>query len=283
MAWLAKATLTAFFALVSCAFATSFFGGPPEIQPADNDGEAGPAWIAYRREPTPQSVLLGTSLTYHLKEPFFLPVSVRNLAIPGRSVLTALEIIASYPKLPDNIFVELNVMTWRADNDFIRKFSYNSGAHFQVIAPIRAIVAYLGRPADKVGVRQPVDETILNQPPAEYDNRIYIQRGRVAWSGHNHDAVISETMDAIVHIVQKIEVRGSRVYFFELPLAPGMADTDVAKTTRAVAHQHFSDASRWLQFSYPADQLRFRDHAHLDERSALIVAHAMRDAMTAKH
>jgi hypothetical protein len=76
-----------------------------------------------------------------------------------------------------------------------------------------------------------------------------------------------------------IEARGSRVYFFELPLAPGMADADVAVTTRTAFHQRFAGPSYWLDFHYRIDQLRFGDHAHLDERSAMIVAHAMRAAM----
>jgi len=89
------------------------------------DGEAAPALIEYGTHPIPSCVLLGTSLTYRLKDQFFLPFEIRNLAIPGRSSLTGLEIVASYPTLPANIFIEINVMTWNVEDDFVKKFSYN--------------------------------------------------------------------------------------------------------------------------------------------------------------
>jgi hypothetical protein len=238
--------------------------------------------ISFRNEPTPHSVLVGTSLTYRLKEQFFLPMQLKNLAIPGRSILTGLEIVASYPKLPANIFVEINVMTWHTDNDFVKKFSYNSSPRFQVASPIRSFIAYLNRPAQEGKQPLRVDESILNQAPAEYDNKIYIQRAKMEWSGQNQDATILSSIDSLARLVQQIEARGSRIYFFELPLASGMAETDVAKTTNAALHQHFNDSSRWLSLIYPADQLRFGDHAHLDKRSAIIVAHAIRDAIVLK-
>lgn len=279
VAWLAKVALTAAVSLLLYALITPIVANGPEIQPAESDGEAATTLIAYHNEPTPHSILVGTSLTYRLKEQFFFPMQVKNLAIPGRSILTGLEIVASYPKLPAIIFVETNVMTWTTDNDFVKKFSYSPSPHFHMKPPIRSLVSYFNSVRIPVAQAPRADETILNEPPAEYDNEIYIQRGKIAWSGHNQDATILSSIDALARLVQQIEARGSRIYFFELPTASGMADTDVAKTTNADLHQRFTDPSRWLSLSYPVDQLRFRDHAHLDERSALIVARALRDAV----
>jgi hypothetical protein len=275
--WLAKVALTAAAGLLLCAAIAPIIESGPDSQPTESDGEAASALIAYRNETTPDSVLVGTSLTYRLKEQLFLPMHIKNLAIPGRSILTGLEIVASYPKLPARIFVEINVMTWSIDKDFVKKFSYNSRPFFHVAPPIRSTVALIGRPVHKAPLH--IDENILDNPPVEYDNQVYIQRAKIEWSGHNQDATILSSIDSLSHLVQQIEARGSRVYFFELPLAGVMAETDVAKTTNAALHQRFKDASRWLALTYPADQLRFRDHAHLDERSAIIVARAMRGAM----
>jgi hypothetical protein len=278
LAWLAKGMMTTAVGLLLCVIMTPLVASGPEIQTVDSDGEAAPALIAYRKEPTAQSVLVGTSLTYRLKEQFFLPMQVRNLAIPGRSILNGLNIVASYPKLPTNIFVETNVMVWPTDDDFVKKFSYNPVPRFQFAPPIRSLVSYLNS-LPNAGVRAPpVDESILGQPPAEYDNKIYIERAKVEWSGHKMDATILSNIDALARLVQQIEARGSRVYFFDLPLASGMADTDVVMTTKAAFAQRFTDTSRWLALKYPIEQLRFGDHAHLDDRSAIIVAHALRDA-----
>jgi hypothetical protein len=274
--WLLKAALTAAVALLLCAVIVPAITGANPIQVSESDGEAAPALIEYQNEPIPQTVLVGTSLTYRLQEPFFLPLKVRNLAIPGRSILTGLEIVASYPTLPANIFVETNVMTWSADEDFVRKFSHRYGPRFEIEPPLRALIGHLENHRVQSKRRAQVDENILNQPPAEYDNNIYVERAKAEWSGHGSDAAIKSNIDAVAAVVKAIEARGSKVYFFELPLAPGMADTALAVTTRTAFHQRFNDSSRWLPFNYPVDQLRFRDHAHLDERSALVVARAMR-------
>jgi hypothetical protein len=60
------------------------------------------------------------------------------------------------------------------------------------------------------------------------------------------DATILSNVDALARLVEQIEAKGSRIYFFELPLASGMADTDVFKTTKAAFQQRFTDPSRWL-------------------------------------
>jgi hypothetical protein len=282
LAWLAKAAIAAAAGLLLCAAITPIVASGPEIQPAESDGQAAPTLIAYRNEPTPRSILLGTSLTYRLKEQFFQPMQIKNLAIPGRSVLNGLKIVASYPKIPASIFVEINVMTWGIDGDFVRKFSFTSHPRFQIAPPIRAFVSYLKTSSNKFAASRPVDESILNRAPAEYDNKIYIERAKPAYTGHNQDALILSNIDALARIVEEIEARGSKVYFFELPMPDGMADTDVVKTTSAAAHQRFPDPSRWPELNYPIDQLRFADHTHVDERSALIVARAMRDAIAGK-
>jgi hypothetical protein len=278
LAWLAKFAIAVVACLLVFAAITPIVASGPEIVPAESDGQAAPALIAYRNEPTPSAVLIGTSLTYRLKEQFFLPMQVKNLATPGRSDLNGLKIVASYPKIPASIFVEINVMTWNIDRDFVKKFSYTPHPRFRIAPPIRAFVSYLKTSSNVAAA--PVDESILNREPAEYDNQIYVERAKPAYTGHNQDALILSNIDALGRIVQEIEARGSKVYFFELPMANGMADTDVVKTTSAAAHQRFPDPSRWPKLNYPIDQLRFADHAHLDERSALIVARAMRDAIT---
>jgi len=280
--WLAKLVGGAAAGLVFLGCISSLIASGPEIQATEIDGEAAPTLIAYRNERTPTSVLIGTSMTYLLKEQYFLPMQIRNLAIPGRSILTGLQVVASYPKLPDNIFVETNVMIWNADGEFVQKFSYNSSPILQIEPPVRSLVSYINS-VPKAGVRfLPADETILQRPPAEYDNQIHIERGKKQWSGHNHDETILSNVASLARIVEKIESRGSKIYFFELPMASGMAETDMSKATKAAFEQRFPESSRRLALSYQMDELRFRDHAHLDERSAMIVSHALRDAIHRK-
>jgi hypothetical protein len=276
LAWLLKAALSSLTAVLFCAIITPIIADP-QIETSDKDGEAAPTLIDYQSKPVPSMVLLGTSLAYRLQEELFLPLKVRNLAIPGRSCLNGLEIIASYPTVPASIFIETNVMVWNVEDEFVKKFSYSPRPHFQIVPPIRSVVSHLSSP--RKAERPQVDDSILNDPPTDYDNKVYVDRGKQEWSVHAHDSTISSNVDALVSLVKKVEARGSKVYFFEMPLAAGMADTTVATRTRSTFHDRFREPWRWLQLNYPVDQLRFRDHAHLDERSALIVARAMRDSI----
>jgi len=174
--WLAKLVGGAAAGLVFLGCISSLIASGPEIQATEIDGEAAPTLIAYRNERTPTSVLIGTSMTYLLKEQYFLPMQIRNLAIPGRSILTGLQIVASYPKLPDNIFVETNVMIWNVDREFVQKFSYNPSSILQIHPPIRSLISYINS-VPKTGVRVlPADETILQRQPLNTTIR-YISSG----------------------------------------------------------------------------------------------------------
>ncbi len=48
----------------------------------------------YLREPVPDIVLTGSSITFRLKEEYFATSRVRNLALAGGSPVTGLEIVA---------------------------------------------------------------------------------------------------------------------------------------------------------------------------------------------
>ena len=61
------------------------------------------------REPMPDIVLVGSSLTFRLKEEYFATRGLRNLALAGGSPVTGLEIVANQPRLPQYILVEANV------------------------------------------------------------------------------------------------------------------------------------------------------------------------------
>jgi len=66
---------------------------------------------------------------------------------------------------------------------------------------------------------------------------------------------------------------------YELPFPEKIATSHFATVTRAAAHEAIPNPELWLELSYPFDQLRFTDHAHLDERSALILAKSIARAI----
>src|SRR4051794_33069844 len=62
-------------------------------------------------EQTPSLVLVGSSITWRLKEEYFLRPGVRNLALAGGSPVTGLEIVARQSRLPNTVLIETNILS----------------------------------------------------------------------------------------------------------------------------------------------------------------------------
>ena len=75
------------------------------------------------REPIPDVVLVGSSLTFRLKEEYFATPRLRNLALAGGSPVTGLEIVANQPRLPKLVLIEANGLSRAADTALVEKYS----------------------------------------------------------------------------------------------------------------------------------------------------------------
>jgi hypothetical protein len=73
-------------------------------------------------------------------------------------------------------------------------------------------------------------------------------------------------------MVEELESRGCRVAFFELPYPGELGDYHYAVLTRSLMHSAFPDPRHWPNLDFHRSELRWIDSAHLDERSAIIVA-----------
>jgi hypothetical protein len=272
--WLAKTTIVAALAIGLCALITPMTRDIPPLPPLTKDDEAEPALTRYRREVIPDIALVGSSLTHRLNESYFLPLKVRNLSISGDSSLTGLEIIASYPRVPKLIIVEANILSRDVDASLVKRFSGTS-LNFPILRPIRTAVAYFNsRPENGLESNSSFDN-ILRQPPEDHDNALAIRSAMEEYRKTNADATITKNAELLKQLVSSLIARGSHVYLFELPYAGNVADTHFAVATRTAVHRVFSNPDQWLRLTYTVDEMRFEDHAHLDQRSALIVAREM--------
>src|SRR5262245_25477144 len=108
--WLAKCTLAAAALLVACVIATARFGATLQMPSVTTRDGTQLTYNRYVNEPTPDVVLVGSSLGYRLKETYFATPNLRNLAIAGGSPVTGLAIVAGQAKLPKIVLVETNVL-----------------------------------------------------------------------------------------------------------------------------------------------------------------------------
>jgi hypothetical protein len=236
----------------------------------------------YVRSPTPDVVLVGSSLTFRLKEEYFSTPNVGNLALAGGSPVTGLEIVANQAHLPRVILVEMNILSRTADEALVRKYSNSGNANSLFLRPIRtAVAAYENwnhAPMDHAQVVLALDR-LLKQPPSDFDNHIYVDRAFQEMNAGDPTVAVGINIMRIQHLLSDAERRGVRVQFFELPYSDRLEEARSVRITHEIVHNAFPDPDRWLRLDYPRSELRWSDGVHLDERSALIVSQSIDRAL----
>lgn len=278
--WLMKCAAAGALVLLICAAAKPWL--PTGMQAPATTARDG-SLVALNRfmtEPPRELVLLGSSLTARIREDYFADLDVRNLAIGGGSALTGLRILLmNRQKLPRTILVETNLLSNEADEKLIE--SYSSPRSDPFFRPLRmAIAAYenwrhsLQRHADAVAAA----DRLLTEFPREYDNEVYVAR---VLGGFGQDATLAlgRNVEQLVQLVTDARALGVRVQLFELPYADRLKRSRLVQDTRRLVSERFTDQQNWLHFNIATDELRWPDGLHMDERSAVLAARGIEDAI----
>jgi hypothetical protein len=211
-----------------------------------------PALSRYALEPTPDIVLVGSSMTFRLYEGYFR-TKLRNISISGGSPLTGLAILASYPSLPRVAFVEMNIMSRRVDPDLVEKFGKNDAAAFQWFKPYRAVISLVYY---WLKFRSENATELRNSAPATYDISTPLHQAAEEFASTSTDEAMAENTQTMKRLVSGLESRGCKVYFYELPYPGNLAAAHFAVTARTLMHDAFPDPRQWPQFDYHLRDLR---------------------------
>jgi hypothetical protein len=276
--WFAKCTVSAALLLFVCGLATAWFGNRLQAPAVTTRDGTLITLNRYAKEPIPDIVLVGSSLSFRLKEEYFATPRVRNLALAGGSPVTGLEIVANQQRLPRLVLIEANVLSRPTDAGLVEKYSGSGDAEPLFFRPVRtAIAAYenwLHVPLSHTQVSSALDR-LLKQPPSDFDNRIYADRALQQLNAEDPTAAVQANLNRIDQLIASIERRGSRALLFELPYSEPIEGSRAAKITREIVHARFPASDRWLPIEYSRNELRWADGVHLDERSAVIVAQSI--------
>lgn len=279
--WLTKCGGAAAIVLIACGLATARFGSGLQMPTATTRDGTLITLSRYLREPLPDIVLAGSSITFRLKEEYFATPRVRNLALAGGSPVTGLEIVANQPSVPGIILVEANVLGRPIDAALVDRYARGDIEPF-FFRPVRAAVAaYEQRRHAPLTYQQvaPDLRRVVAQPPSEFDNRIYVDRAVQQFNAEDPTDAARSNAKRIGELVRMLEQRGARVFLFELPYAEPIEASRAAAITREMIHAAFPDSKRWLSVEVNRDELRWADGVHLDERSAVIVTQALERAL----
>jgi hypothetical protein len=276
--WLARCGLTAVMLLLACGLATAWFGHGLQLPSTTTRDGSLITLNRYAREPIPEIVLVGSSLTFRLKEEYFATPRLRNLALAGGSPVTGLEIVVNQPGIPRLVLVEMNVLSRQTDTALVEKYSKNGNAEPVFFRPLRtAVAAYENWHHAPLGHAQAslALSRLLKEPPSDFDSRIYLDRALRQSNAEDPTLAARANVARIEQLIVAIERRGARVLLYELPYSEPLEGSRSAKITREIVHAKFPDPDRWLRVDFTRSELRWADGIHLDERSAVIVAQSI--------
>jgi hypothetical protein len=138
--WLTKCGVGAALVLLACGIATARFGGGLQM-PATTTRDGTLITLGrFMREPMPDIVLEGSSLTFRLKEEYFAAPNLRNLALAGGPPVTGVQIVANQPGFPRLVLVEANVLSRSIDTALVERYS-RGGTEPSFFRPVRAAAA----------------------------------------------------------------------------------------------------------------------------------------------
>ena len=217
--WLMKCGVAAAIALIACGFATARFGSGLQM-PATTTRDGTLITLSrYLREPVPDIVLLGSSLTLRLNEEYFATRGLRNLAIAGGSPVTGMEIVTNQPRLPQYILVEANVLSRLTDTALVERYSRGGTEPF-FFRPVRAAVVAYERLRHAPLTHEQVASALralAARPPVDYDSRIYADRALQQFNEEDPTDAARRNTKRIEELIRILEQRGARVLLFELP------------------------------------------------------------------
>jgi len=282
LSWLVKCAVAAAALLLACAFTTARFGSALQ-QPAVTTRDGSLVSLnRYVREPTPDIVLVGSSVAWRLKEEYFSLPRVRNLALAGGSPLTGLEIVANRPSLPKVVLIETNILAREPDSALIEKFS--GGAHTEalLLRPVRTAVAGYetwSHAAPSPARARAERDRLLRQPPGTFDNKVYLDRALEQMNEADPTVPARANVVRIRQLIDELQRRDTRAFLIHVPFAPEIEGSRMVRITNEIVNEAFPDRALWLPIDPPRRELRWDDGVHLDERSALIVVRAIESAI----
>jgi hypothetical protein len=283
--WFAKCALSASLLLIVCGLATAWFGNGLQVPATTTRDGTLITLNRYANEPIPDIVLVGSSLTFRLKEDYFATPHLRNLGLAGGSPVTGLEIVANRQHLPKLVLIETNVLSRPPDATLVERYSKSANAEPLFFRPVRtAVAAYESwhhAPLTHAQVSSALDK-LLMQPPSDSVSGVY-HRALEQFNAEDPTAVAHANVSRVKQLISSIEQRGSRALLFELPYSEPIEGSRSANVTREIVHAKFPTPDRWLHIEYSRDNLRWADGVHLDERSAVIVVQSIDRALSKLH
>lgn len=244
--FIAAAVLLICYALFVAYLAPSSWSG---TQHSWQDNSIRAEDFIYSEKDTFRHVMVGSSLSSRL-DMRALP-GIRNLSFAGHSVVDGMELILRSGKHVENLYIEANFPEKRPDPDFTRALF--SPLHY----PKKYVSALRddNRPLSIIGWKMSrnltrwitgrlhmLTGTLVEQDVRDQDRAAGLSVIRAGeYAAAPNDTLMEQSLRRIEHYVREIESRGTKVFFFELPVYDGLMDMPRASVSRRSVHERFRE------------------------------------------
>lgn len=280
----------AFGTMILCWNALLATGAVPFSAPALSQAEDNRTRVVeFMRSPESEIAITGTSLTYRLPTSAFNS-STKNVALAGGSSSSSATIGATVG--PSILVIELNILDREPDTDLeelsglIRDPPFGIPALATALSPTRAAIAAVYHLDEVFDERLQAERKslplLLDALPAEITQGADLDHAVEAWENRPSRSKVEEvSARAIVSAAEQVETNGGNAFYVLLPLDPRLAATEYAsRGVEAVKAIDPEFQERFLSVQWAYDQIRWdSDGAHLDPRSAIVVARQISDAI----
>jgi hypothetical protein len=221
----------------------------------------------------PKGVIVGSSLSARIDESILLG-EVHNLAMGGLSIYDGLKVVLEKATLPEYVCVETNLITRPASQDFTNSLLS------PVLYPVRKVAPSLreknqplglvtGFILDKLNKQErggKLPASVKDAKKAQQDPVFakVLQMAKEEKQELPDPVLLAERIKEMKDLLGKLEAKGVKVYFFEMPISFGLCDFPFPTHIREQMATHFP-TSQYTYFPTPdCSQYNTTDGAHLD-------------------
>jgi len=280
--WAAKASCTALALTIGLMLIDYLCGPLPRIQAFTTNEDTANTLDDYLRDPSAETILVGSSLMYRLTQDYFSEKGVRNIAIAGDSPETGLRIVANQRVLPRTVLVETNVLERAPNNELVEHYKpspFNFAKLAPHIRPVRTLVSLVYGFSPSALRRMYASrrgEILLEAVPPPFA----VPAGALRdWSNTSRTNQIRRTSEALSSAAESLRARGVQVYFVWLPMPDAIENSPLARHQQEIFHRTVDPSLPFLPLQVDRGQLRWPDGQHLNERSAILVVDAIDKAL----
>lgn len=217
-----------------------------------------------------RTVIVGSSLSARLPQSA-LPSNWANLAVAGGSALTGLEIVASSPGVPRRVLIEINFLDRGFDPEAVNRvvgwpepmLRQMFWFHRTAYRPMNLFVSLVAGWVKAHRVAPPIERA-----PSNFERLLALQQKDFAKAPGS--GLVSDIAD-MRRLIIKLQARGTRVSFFEMPTDRRLVNTRRERTLRTEIRNAFAPSSYcWLPLDH-GEQWQTGDGLHLLRQDAVLI------------